>query len=276
MRMMNFIRDSYKYFFKNFFRLFLICLPVSFLVGFFDIYRPVSFFEACLGRGFDSYLDMLRAFVNVSWVSLGTFLAFIPLICLTISMCLAGEEAHMRTGKFSIKNAFKRSVYYFLPVLLLTFIFIFICAVLVFLIPAINYFIYFMLSSHGAVMNKTTFVVCLAVTILFSSVAFVFLTIFLNAVNFVTINNYSLKSGMSLALSQLEGKFFKFFINLIVPYVVIIPVVFFTNSFGFYPVIAAVLFAMQLAFSLSLCMVTYFSVTGTPRKDNIKGYFIKG
>ena len=154
-------------------------------------------------------------------------------------------------------------------------IFLLICAVLVFLIPAVNYFIYYMTSAHGQIMTKLTFVLCLVVTLLFSGVAFVFLTIFLNAVNFVAINNYSLKSALSLALSQLEGKFFKFFVNLILPYVIIIPATFFTNAFAFYPVIAAVLFACQLSFSLSLCMITYFNLTKTQRKDNVSGYYLK-
>ena len=273
---MSFIKDSYKYFFQNFFRLFIICLPVSVLVGFFDIYRPISFFKACLSQGFTSYWEMFHAFTQISWVALGTFIAFIPLLIFTISICLAGEECHMRTGKFSFKNAFKRSVYYFVPVLSLVLIFIVICAVLVFLIPAVNYFLYYLLSGSGNVMNKTTFIACLAITLLFCALAFVFLTIFLNAINFITINNYSIKSALSLALSQLEGKFFKFFVNLIVPYVIIIPVVFLTNSYVFYPIIACVLFAAQACFSLSLCMVTYFNLTGTQRKDNNKGYFIKG
>lgn len=275
MMLMSFVKDSYKYFFKNFFRLFILALPVSVLVGFFDIYRPISFFEACRNSSFASYWDMFSKFVNLNWVSLATFLAFIPLVVLTISVCLAGEEFHMRTGKFSFKKAFKRIWYYFIPVLLLTLLFIIICAAIVFLVPAINYFIYYMTSASGNVMNKTTLVLCLAVTLIFGAIAFVFLTIFLNAVGYIAINNYSVKSALSFSLSQLEGRFFKFFINLLVPFVLIIPVVWLTNEFSFYPAIAAVLFDLQLTFSLTLSMVTYFSLTGTQRKDNTTGYFIK-
>lgn len=273
---MNFIRDSYRYLFKNFFKILLLVLPVSALVGFFDIYKPISFFETCKETAFTSYWQMFSSFVNLNVLSLVTFLIFIPLIIFTISVCLAGEESHMRTGRFSFKTAFKRSVYYFFPVFSLALIFILICAAVVFIVPAVDYFIYFMLTGSGEIMTRTTLLLCVIVNAVFGLVVFVFLSIFLNAINLISINNYSLKSSLSNTLSLLEGKFFKFFFNLILPYMVIIPVVWFTNSLVVYPLVASLLFAIQLAFTLSLSMVTYFNISGTQRKDNIGGYFIKG
>lgn len=249
-------------------------LPVSILIGFLNPFKTISFVWNLKNIQISSFVDFLNGTFYLNWIYLlGIIFAGILLV-LTLSVILSGVDYHMRTGKFSYKNAFKRMHYFLLPVISLFAIFAVFSAIIIFLMPAISYFIHYFFAGLGASPTNVSFAITVFIYVVGYLLIFMFLSIILMAINLISLNGYSVKGALSNSLSLLEGSFFKFLFALLTPYVLVVPVVILSNSLSVYPLFSILLFALQFGYIVSLSMTAYFEFTKTARKDNQPaGYF---
>lgn len=273
---MNFIKDSFKYCYKHFLQLIVFVLPASVLLGLANPYRTISFFTNYPAIKVNSYLDMLNGMISFHWLDYVFGVTGVILLIFTISVFLAGTEYHLRTGKFSFKQSFKRFGNFFWPAVVAGLAFSVFMIILCFLMPAITYFIHSIVSRAGLVPTKLTISLVALVYITGYIIALLFLTVLLVAVNMMSINGYNFKSALSNSVGLLENNFSKMFFTLILPFAVMIPAVYFTSNFPWYPVVAIILFALQVVYTLSLSIVSFFKLTNTPRKDLENKFYIKG
>lgn len=271
---MNFFRESYKYTFKNIIKLMVFLLPVSILMGLINPFKTISFLWNLKSTTISSYADFLKGSFSINWVYLvGVIVAGILLV-ISVSVALSGVDYHMRTGKFSFVNSFKRMNYFLVPVTTLFIIFVVFSAVILFLMPAICYFIHYFVAGNGAIPTRFSYTITLLIYLVGNLVIFMFLAVVLNAINLVSLSGYNVKSALSNSLSLLEGKFVKFMGAIMSPFIVIIPITILCDGLKLFPIIAIVLFALFLSYIVSLSLTTYFEFTKIPRKDNKPaGYF---
>ncbi len=273
---MNFIGNTFKYGTKNFFKLLLLAIPASIFIGFLNPYRVVSFLASYKQTPVDSYFDMLNGFLSFNWMDYLLGALALILLLFTLSVSFSGVEYHMKSGKFSYGQAFKRQGNYIYPIISLLAIYAVFLTISSFLQPALGYLAHVAIGSSGSAPTKIAYSVVVAIYVVAFIINMMFGALLLLALNMLALNGHSFKSGVSATLGLIEGRFMNFFFALILPYVVIVPVVMFTYSYSFYPAISIVLILLQLIYTISLTMSSYFSLSGLTRKDERDKTYFKG
>lgn len=273
---MNFIGNTFKYGTKNFFKLFALVLPASLLIGLLNPYRVISFLTNYKSMPIDSYFDMLSGFLSYQWFDYLLGLVAIILLVFTLSVSFSGVEYHMKSGKFSYAQAFKRQSNYIYPIISLLSIYIAFMAISAFLQPALGYLAHVAISGNGSVPTKITYFIVVSIYFVGHLICYMFGALLLLALNMLALNGHTFKSGISATLGLIEGRFLKFFLALVVPFALVVPVVVLTCNYSFYPAISVVLFLIQLLYTISLTMSSYFSLSGVARKDLRDNTYFKG
>lgn len=269
---MKYIKLSFKYLFKNFLYVFLLALiPAVFLGSLTSPFKTFEFMTNYAGITVNSFGDIFTALFDLKVLPI--LLGLIGLVVLGIffSLAIGQMENHMRSGKINYKSMFQYVNNNILVVLVNIFILLVIWFLLQFLLSAILFLLHLVISGLNNTPNVATIIIavilCSAKFVLFIQIVSIML---INIPNML-ISGYPIKQAISNSIKLLNKNNFQYLFSMILPFIIIIPLAcvlkgnwcYLTNILG-----VLILF---LHYS-TLCMTSYFELSGTPRYDNRKYY----
>ena len=269
---MKYIKLSFKYLFKNFLYIFLLAIiPAGFLGALTSPFKIFEFMTDYKNIKVDSFADIFNGLINFNFLPVFFSILGLVVLAIFVSLAIGQMENHMRSGKINYKNMFQYVNNNILVVLVNIFIVLVIWFLLQFLLSAILFLLHLIISGIGNTPNVANIIFA----VLLCTVKFV---LFIQIVSIMVINipnmlisGYPIKQAISNSIKLLNKNNIQFLFSMFLPFVIIIPLscvlkgnwCYLTNILG-----VLILFIHYT----TLCMTSYFELSGTPRYDNRKYY----
>lgn len=270
---MKYFKSSFGYMFKNFGFVSLIWLLPSVFVGVLcSPYQIINFINFYPTKQIDNFKSIFEILMPFHWLRMLFVIVGVIFVVLFICMAFGEIEAHMRTGKFVLRNLLTYVNNDILVVLVNIVVLTLLNLFLTFIMGCVMFLLHLILSGltcTPTVLNSIITIVLACLLI----VANVFLNcLFLtNILNMLT-NGYSLKEGISSTFQLIGKNTFGLLLAYIFPYAIIIPFVsaLCRTNFWWIPGILCTYF--QYMYYCCLCLTSFFDLSNTPRYDNRKYY----
>lgn len=269
---MKYVKLTFNYLFKNFLYIFLLGLvPMAYFGGLLSPFKTFEFMTNYSNIAVHNYGDIFYALIDFKILPIILTILGIAVLAVFVSLAIGQMENHMRSGKLNYKSMFQYLNNNILVVIVNLAILLLIWFLLQFLLSALIMLMHLIISGMGNTPN--VFGIIVAIILCCAKFAFFLLiasVIFLTMPNML-ISGYPTKQAISNAIKLMNKNTFQYLLAMVVPFVVIIPLAcllkgnlcYVTNTIG-----TLILFI----YYTSLCMTSYFELSGMNRYDNRKYY----
>lgn len=272
---MKIINKTISYSFKNLPILFVFaCIPACFIGGLLNPFKITNFLLNYKNLNVKNFLSILQPLFETNWMSIiNSILAFILLV-MVMSAILGIIQNHFRTGEKvynQINSYLNNNIlivgFYFLLTIISFLIFKFILALAFFALHII-------FSGLGTVPTLLNYILVIVFCVL-SLYAFTFwLTILIVAIPETITTGYSVKTSLSNATELLNKNYLKTSLQILLPFLIIIPLVVASYFLGFSVIFNTFSFLLAFIYYPVLSLTCYFAYSNQERKDiKIKHYF---
>lgn len=268
---MAYIRRTFKYMFKAFGALALVCLPAAVLLGIFT--KPM----ASLAYLVEYSKTYVKGFPDMFWLIFNKYatkyvyplvLIFIALIFCT-SLALSVIEKHFRVGKLMLVSPLKQINNYFLPVLISFFILSLILTLYGMIQSGLLTLLHMLMSGKGF---PTAFNMVIAVVL---SVGLFVLAVFASCSTMywtpmMVIYGFSFGDAAASSLRLIDKKSGGIILGLLTPFAI---VAVFASAVSFIGIsyvriaLAVILYLFLIMYLVSYIMISMFDLSGMERRD---------
>lgn len=272
---MAYIRRTFKYMFKAFGALALVCLPAAVLLGIFT--KPM----ASLAYLVEYSKTYVKGFPDMFWLIFNKYatkyvyplvLIFIALIFCT-SLALSVIEKHFRVGKLMLVSPLKQINNYFLPVLISFFILSLILTLYGMIQSGLLTLLHMLMSGKGF---PTAFNMVIAVVL---SVGLFVLAVFASCSTMywtpmMVIYGFSFRDAAASSFRLLDGKTGGILIGLLTPFLIVAvagTLLSFAGNVYVRCAVGVLLYLFLIVYVISFIMVSMFGLSDMERRD-IKSY----
>lgn len=271
---MNFVSTTFKYYFKNFFRLLLIFLPATvFFVFLVNPSEKIRFLFTLENANIENFVDILNVFFPHGYFSILYLILFAVIFALTISIFTATSEYHMRTGKHNFKESIRLIPSYILPCLVICLILLLASVILNICFSAICYFSYKLI-----VVNKVIKINILLITsIFFVLINLVYAIIgcyLLYTANHIMLNKSTMGESLGLTALNFDKKFFTYLCSFILPCLIMLPCYILLPNVWWAYLIYGVCFVLSFMYLAVLNLTSFYSINNLERNDLSKYPYI--
>lgn len=268
---MVYVKETFKYMFRAFFVLALVCLPAAVLLGIFS--KPMATLSYLV-----SYSDIfVRSFKDVFWMFFNRYATvyFYPLVLIflslvfCVSLALSVVEKHFRIGKLMLKAPLRQINNYVIPVLL-TFTILSLIMVLYGLVQTGLLTLLHMIVSGKGYPNALTMVLAVMVSLtLFVLVVFVSCSI-MYWTPMMVIYGFSFRDAAAASLRLIDHKTGSVLFGVLLPFLI---VAILQSLFSFIAnvyvgcALGAVLYLFLIMYLVCYIMVSMFDLSDMERRD---------
>lgn len=269
---MKYIKLSFKYLFKNFLYIFLLAvIPAVFLGTLTSPFKIFEFMTNYKDITVNDFGSIFSGLFDVKFLPIFFGLIGLVILAIFVSLAIGQMENHMRSGKINYKSMFQYVNNNILVVLVNIFITLIIWFMLQFLLSAILFLLHLIISGLGNTPNVANIILavllCALKFVLFIQVVSIML---INIPNML-ISGYPIKQAISNSIKLLNKNNFQFLLAMFLPFVIIIPLACLLKGGWCYLTDILGVLIIFLHYT-TLCMTSYFELSGTPRYDNRKYY----
>lgn len=267
---MKFFKDSWLYFYKNWWYLLILSLPVGVFAGaLINPFKIIEFIGSYAYINVENFGSIFNKLFDFSWQGVLLFVLAFGAVCVCVSVALGFIENNMRSGKKDYKAFFKYINNNLLIVALNLAAFVLVLLLIKFLLSAILFLFAVIFTGLNSTPNIGTIIVsallCVASLLLIMQI---FTTFLINIPNMM-INGFSFKNALYNSIKLANKTNHKLLIASIIPLPIVILLIVLTNGFWVVNLILAIVLFIYFA---PLAMVAYFDVSDTTRYDNRKYY----
>lgn len=271
---MAYIKRTFKYMFKTFWALALICLPAALALGIFT--KPMSSLSYLVAYS-ETYV---KSFKSIFWLIFNRYATkyvyplVIILIALIFSTALSMSviEKHFRVGKLMLVSPLKQINNYFLPVLLSFLILSFILLLYGLIQTGMLTMLHMLISGRGYpnVLNMIiASVISLGLFVLavFAACSTMYWT------PMMVIYGFSFGDAAAASLRLLDGKAGGILFGLLTPFIIVAvleSVCSFVTNIYVSCALAVVLYLFLIMYLVSYIMISMFDLSGMERRDEKK------
>jgi len=264
---MNFISDTFKYYFKNFFKLLLVFLPAT--VFFVLLVSPISkieFIYSLKTATINNFWDCFKVFFPYGFLSVVYLILFAILFALSFAVFTALSEYHLRTGKHNIKESIRLIPSYILPCLVVCFILMLVSIFINFCFSAICYFAYKLIVVNK-VINLNIVVVAGIVYGLLNLIYVIVGSYLLYTSNHIMLNKSTMAESLGLTALNFDKKYFIYLCSFLFPALILVPMHIFTPHVWWANIIYIIGFTLSFMYIAVLNLTSFYKINNLERND---------
>lgn len=251
---------------RNFWKLALITVIPSLLFSFIASFSNVAkFFINFFDYDLKSFNAIFKELTDLTWGNLLLMILSLIIIAVIVSIFIGTMQRHMRTGKFAVKNIFKRINENFLPTVLslvLTYILIFI----------FGFFVSLFVTFWFAVTKIK--LATLILSAFFALVIFIFMVylmaLFSLSAPFMVTTGSSVFSSASSSIRNARHHIKDIFVAIILPLLPLFALEYAVALLDFKPIsvlVDTLFFSFLMSYYPVLIFVTYYDIQQLDRED---------
>ena len=268
--------DTFKYIYKNFFKVFLFALlPALFFGSFVNVFDITNFVANYSQLSLTSLSQTIQLFISTNWTELLLFILSGILIFVFMSAYIGNIETHFRSGKFK-KIQFAD---YLNNNLLVTLAYGFMLAIIMILykilIGILIFTSHIIFSGIGNIPNTFT-IIFVILLVLFSFVLLsVLFNVLLLAMPITISTGYSIRNSFFEANEILVKRHTQTMLSILVVASVVFAFNLLGILFGFSWLSSVLSLFIMFMYYPILSFVTYYDYSDIKRYDNVSKYYLK-
>jgi len=267
---MKFVSTTFKYYFKNFFRLLLVFLPATaFYVALVNPSTKVKFIMSINSASIENFGEVLKVFYPQGFMSILYVILFAIIFGLTLAVFTSMNEYYMRTGSHNVKESLRQTPSYFLPCLIISFMLLLASVIINFCFAAICYFAYKLIVVDKAI--KISAVLVVTIFYILTNLVYIIIAAYLlYTANHIMLTKSTLLESLGLASLNFDKKFFVYICSFCFPIIIIAPLYIFTPNTWWGTIIFGIGFILAFMYETTLNLTTFFTLNNIERKDITK------
>lgn len=274
---MRYIKQSFKYIYKNGLVLLLFSLvPAIFYGGLLRPFKFIEFINNYSNLTVLNFGDIFFSIIEISWLKLLYYVFAFILFGVFFSIIIGIIENHFRSGKNNYSNI-KAYINNNITSVLINIILLFLINfVLSFLSSVLIYLFHVLLVGLNTTPSLACIIIAILIFVIYFCVSMSLGLVFMLNVPTMMQNGYLFKQSISNTINAIGNNYFNLILAYLAPYLVIIPLI---SIFSFSTILIKII-NMILALGLiiyysAFVMVAYYDINNLPRYDNRKYYTIK-
>lgn len=274
---MRYIKQSFKYIYKNGLVLLLFSLvPAIFYGGLLRPFKFIEFINNYSNLTVLNFGDIFFSIIEISWLKLLYYVFAFILFGVFFSIIIGIIENHFRSGKNNYSNI-KAYINNNITSVLINIILLFLINfVLSFLSSVLIYLFHVLLVGLNTTPSLACIIIAILIFVIYFCVSMSLGFVFMLNVPTMMQNGYLFKQSISNTINAIGNNYFNLILAYLAPYLVIIPLI---SIFSFSTILIKII-NMILALGLiiyysAFVMVAYYDINNLPRYDNRKYYTIK-
>ncbi len=251
---------------RNFWKLALITIIPSLFFSFFASFSNVAkFFINFFDYDIRSFNAIFKELSDLSWNNLLLMIFSLVIIAIIISIFIGTMQRHMRTGKFAMKNIFKRINENFLPTALML-------SILYIMIFVFGFFVSLFVAFWFAVtkIKLAAFILSAFFALVIFIIMMYLMSLFSLSVPYIVATGASVFSAASSSIRNARHHIKDIFLSILLPLLPLFALEYAVALLDFKPLLLLVdtiFFSFLISYYPILIFVTYYDIQQLDRED---------